>query len=444
MVTVCLLAIGVGCSGTREELVEVPAQQEDWSTPSDLAALEADSAVRDAVLPAPTVVVPEPAVVDSPIIELTEQAEPPLKDLKDHVRAAKRMLREGNLETAAILLGEALRLDPTSKPARALQERLEHAQRETQEKARRELIRLYQREGQAILEDGDVGLALAYFQAAQDLDPENRKIFKRIQGAHARWDAFRTKQREQQFKERLRRVAADLEVPGDEVAVEPIGAILSGPEMPAQPVAQTPQPTSASALTAAVEPTVEVASSPAHEIAVTSATTGASEYTVQPEDVLQITVYEEPDLTTKARVASSGEMTFPLLGRVPVAALTVTQVQEKLTTLLAEDYLVNPQVQVFVDTGSSNPRKVVVTGAVNKPGSYAIPAERPTNLIEAIALAGGFSEEAAPNSTRIVRVEDGQQQTIRVRANDVITKGDKTQDVVVRPNDIVFVPESFF
>lgn len=167
------------------------------------------------------------------------------------------------------------------------------------------------------------------------------------------------------------------------------------------------------------------------------------EYTVQPEDVLQITVFEEPDLTTQARVTSSGEITFPLLGRVTVAGLAVPQVQEKLTTLLAEDYLVNPQVQVFLDT-SLNPRRVFVTGAVTRPGSYTISAERLTTFMEAIAMAGGFSEEASVNGTRIIRIEHGRERTILVRANDIITKGDKSQDVALRPGDIIFVPESFF
>jgi len=166
------------------------------------------------------------------------------------------------------------------------------------------------------------------------------------------------------------------------------------------------------------------------------------EYTLQPDDILQITVYEEPDLTTRARVTSSGGIAFPLLGHVGVAGLTVPQVQEKLTQLLAEDYLINPQVQVFIE--AYHLRNVFVTGAVNRPGAYPIPIEKPTTLMEAIAMAGGFSNVAAPNNTRIVRLEEGQQRTLNVRADDIVRKGDKTQDVPVRPNDIIFVPESFF
>ena len=86
--------------------------------------------------------------------------------------------------------------------------------------------------------------------------------------------------------------------------------------------------------------------------------------------------------------------------------LTVAQAQEKLMALLAANYLVAPQVQVFLDT-ISNPRKVFITGAVNRPGSYTISTDRPTTIMEAIAMAGGFSKEAAVNKTRIIRIENG-------------------------------------
>ena len=166
------------------------------------------------------------------------------------------------------------------------------------------------------------------------------------------------------------------------------------------------------------------------------------EYKIQPEDILQVTVYEEPDLTTKIRVATSGEINFPLLGRLQVSGLSVMELQEKLTELLSADYLVNPQVQVFIE--SYHARDVFVTGAVTKPGSYPLPAGKITTVMEAITMAGGFSKEAAVNGTRIIRTANGKEDTIYVKANDIIKKGDKSKDVEVRPNDVVFVPESFF
>jgi polysaccharide export outer membrane protein len=207
---------------------------------------------------------------------------------------------------------------------------------------------------------------------------------------------------------------------------------------PVLPVAvSAPAAPSASASTATPAPT------PAPVPRVPESTSTAPElYTIQPEDELQISVYQEPDLTTRTRVSSTYEIVMPLLGRVSVAGLTVTQVQDRLTQLLGADFLVNPQVQVSVE--SYHARNVFVTGAVKRPGSYPIPIERPTTVMEILSMAGGFVDGAAVNSTRIIRNERGVERTIEVRAGDIVKKGDKAQDVDVRANDIIFVPESFF
>ncbi len=184
----------------------------------------------------------------------------------------------------------------------------------------------------------------------------------------------------------------------------------------------------------------EPAPQPPGEVARVNA--GSPEYQIQPEDELQIKVFEEPDLETRVRVSGSGEINFPLLSRVRVAGLSVMEVQEKLEKLLGQDYLVNPQVQIFI--GSYHARDVFVTGAVAHPGSYPLAVGKPTTVMEAIALAGGFTKAAAVNGVRIIRIENGKEKTINVKANEIIKKGDKNKDVEVAPNDAIFVPESFF
>ncbi len=165
------------------------------------------------------------------------------------------------------------------------------------------------------------------------------------------------------------------------------------------------------------------------------------EYRVQPEDVLQITVYEEPDLTTRARVSSDGQINIPLLGQINITAMTVGEIQEKITKALGEDYLVNPQVQVFV--AEYRPRNVFVTGSVSNPGSYSLAAGKRTTIMEVIAMAGGFRQNASINSTRIIRIQNNKETTIVVKAKDIV-KGDKRKDVEILPDDVVFVPESIF
>lgn len=168
----------------------------------------------------------------------------------------------------------------------------------------------------------------------------------------------------------------------------------------------------------------------------------AQEYRLKAEDVLNITVHEQPDLTTQTRISADGNITFPLLGTVEVAGLAVREVEDKIRGLLKEDYLVAPQVIVYIEQYS--PKQVSVIGWVNKPGKYDMFPERETTVLEAIAMAGGFHKEANVNATRILRTEDGEEKTILIKVKDITQKGEKDKDIPLKPNDVVFVPESFF
>lgn len=166
------------------------------------------------------------------------------------------------------------------------------------------------------------------------------------------------------------------------------------------------------------------------------------DYRLQPEDVLVITVYEQPDLKTKTRISSTGEIAFPLLGKIEVGGLTVSGLKDKIEKLLAKDYLVNPQVQVFIE--QYHLKQISVLGAVHKPGRYDMYTERETTVLEAIAMAEGFTDVASVNGTRIIRKQDGEERTIPIRVTDITKKGMKEGDLPLKPGDIVFVPESFF
>ncbi|MEA3560755.1 MAG: polysaccharide biosynthesis/export family protein [Candidatus Omnitrophota bacterium] len=177
-------------------------------------------------------------------------------------------------------------------------------------------------------------------------------------------------------------------------------------------------------------------------IAVLPAIAQEPDYCLQSEDVLQITVYEQPDLDTRARISSTGEISFPLLGKIMAAGLTVSGLRGKIERLLARDYLVSPQVQVFIEKYRLT--QVSVLGSVQKPGKYDMYTERETTVLEAIAMAGGFTKVANINSTRIIRTENGQERIIPVKVSDITKKGMKEKDIPLKPGDIVFVPESFF
>ena len=167
----------------------------------------------------------------------------------------------------------------------------------------------------------------------------------------------------------------------------------------------------------------------------------SSEYRIGPENVLQIDVYygRDKNMQRKVRVSSKGFMTFPLLGDVEVEGLTIAELEDKITFLLEKDYLVNPQVSVFIEEYST----VSILGQVKKPGSYEIKGR--LSVVELISEAGGFTKIAAPNGVRVMRAKvDGSKKTIVVKVNDIINKGKEKDNVQLQPGDIVTVPESFF
>jgi polysaccharide export outer membrane protein len=166
------------------------------------------------------------------------------------------------------------------------------------------------------------------------------------------------------------------------------------------------------------------------------------EYQVSPSDILKINVYQEKDLNRTVRVSQSGYISYPLIGKIKIAGLTVSKAEEKIANLFRKDYLVDPHVSIFIE--EYHARKIFILGAVNKPGSYDLPLQRSFTILEAISLAGGFTKLAAVDKTKIVRIENGVEKNVVVKITDITKKGDKSKDVILKPNDIIVIPETFF
>lgn len=165
----------------------------------------------------------------------------------------------------------------------------------------------------------------------------------------------------------------------------------------------------------------------------------AREYRLGSDDLLIIKVYREEELDRRIRVSSDGNISFPLLGKVKAEGLTVSELEDKLTEGLRK-YLKKPQVTVSIDEYST----ITVTGQVEKPDAYELRGE--LTVLEAIGLAGGFTKIAARNDVKVIRIENGERKTIRVKIADISKKGDKAKDkdVSLKRGDVVFVPESLF
>jgi polysaccharide export outer membrane protein len=163
-----------------------------------------------------------------------------------------------------------------------------------------------------------------------------------------------------------------------------------------------------------------------------------AQYVIGPGDALHIDVYGQQDLSRDYTVSAEGNLALPLAGQVHAAGLSVVQIEQLVRQRFAE-YLVNPQVSVSVQQFR---QRFSVLGEVRKPGAY--PLQKPTTVLEAISVAGGFTEKAAPNRTRVIRSSGGHESTIEVSAGDIMEGGDQSADILLKPDDKVVVPESFF
>jgi polysaccharide export outer membrane protein len=270
------------------------------------------------------------------------------------------------------------------------------------------------------------------------------------------------------------------------------------------------------------------------------------DYILGPEDVIQIKVLKEENLDKTVTVSSDGFITYPLLGDLRVDGLTTSQVDAQITSLLARDFLVDPEV--IVDVVKQRNKKVYIMGLVKQPGYHEIskdqkllgtllqaggPASLETEVrilrlpkgdvvgddavetlspvvvdlhklfvegdqsqnivlhdgdvlmvaersslpgagagvslgpqqfyvvgsvinpgvytykqddtvLDAVLRAGGFSEFASRNSTKLVRETDGKTRTFRVKMKDVMEKGEMDKNMNIMPGDMIIVPESFF
>ena len=171
---------------------------------------------------------------------------------------------------------------------------------------------------------------------------------------------------------------------------------------------------------------------------------GRYEDRVGPGDILSIIVYDHPELTIPAgeqrSAAESGNLVnpdgtifSPYTGRIRVDGQTVDEIRENSTTLLSE-YIRDPQIEVRV--AQFNSKFVFVTGAVNKPGRVAL-RNTPLTLIDAVQLASGFTPDANQHELKITR----QNRTATVSSYELLKTGDLSQNIVLRPGDLVHVPD---
>jgi len=156
------------------------------------------------------------------------------------------------------------------------------------------------------------------------------------------------------------------------------------------------------------------------------------------DDVFEVRVLGEPDLSGAYRIAADGTIDYPFIGRVLVIGMRSGEVQELIAAKLADGYLKKPQVSLMVKEWNS--RKVSVIGQVQKPGSVAYFTNM--TIVDAIAAAGGFTGIASKNSVNLRREAKGSVQSKNYPVAD-ISEG-RAPNVVLLPGDILVVEERLF
>lgn len=155
-------------------------------------------------------------------------------------------------------------------------------------------------------------------------------------------------------------------------------------------------------------------------------------------DKFEIRVFSEEHLSGEFTVSSDGSINYPYVGRIQVSGQTCADVEEVITVGLRDGYVRNPAVSCALV--EYNSKRIFVFGEVKKPGSFAYQSN--LSIIEAFALAGGFSERASTNNTKLTRVVNEIEVQVRVPMQEIVEG--RQRNIRLLPGDIVFVPESAY
>jgi polysaccharide biosynthesis/export protein len=158
-------------------------------------------------------------------------------------------------------------------------------------------------------------------------------------------------------------------------------------------------------------------------------------YIIGAQDVLDISVWKEPDVSRMVPVRPDGKISLPLLNDVQAAGLTPVQLAAQLTESLKK-YVTNPQVTVIVTT--INSQRVYILGEVTRPGAF--PLLPGMSVLQALSSAGGFTQFAKVKNIFVRRVEDGRESKYPFNYKDVINGKRPEQDILLKAGDTIVVP----
>jgi polysaccharide export outer membrane protein len=174
------------------------------------------------------------------------------------------------------------------------------------------------------------------------------------------------------------------------------------------------------------------------------------DYKIGPEDLIEISVFEEEKLNKTVRVSSQGNISLPLLGILRAKGLTANELEKEIRELLAEKYLQDPHVSVFIKEYRS--QRISVIGAVDKPGPYDVTGQK--TILGILGMAGGLKQDAGtllflirpvqPEEESLGGKESGETKpsTFVIDLEELLVRGDLTLNLVVMHGDVINIPIS--
>lgn len=161
-------------------------------------------------------------------------------------------------------------------------------------------------------------------------------------------------------------------------------------------------------------------------------------YLLNAGDLIQIIVFQEPDLNREVRISQNGRIQLPLIGNVNLAGKTVQEATDKIFALYDGDFLINPQINLTVLEYSQ--RRVNVMGEVNSPGTIIFPPEESMTIIDAISRAGGPNSLGNLRRVSLIRQsEEGEIQTYTINVDEIMS-GNSEVLWVLQKDDTIVVP----
>jgi len=160
-----------------------------------------------------------------------------------------------------------------------------------------------------------------------------------------------------------------------------------------------------------------------------------SSYKIGPNDILNIFVWKEADLTRDVTVMPDGKITYPLIGEITAQGMTASELKKTITEKL-QSFVTAPEVTVIVKESRS--QVIYTIGKLTRPGPY--PLAPGMTVMQALSAAGGFAEWADPKNILIVRREEGKETQLRFNYKEFTSGENLQQNILLKPGDTLVVP----